>query len=187
MVGNHHLERSDTGFHNPLIQAGEEPYEVGHTTACNHSAQAILYAISQAAYCSCTIDPDQAVGVGIGQQLYQPFNCSELEVCELPAPITDDLVSYASHGFQPGRKVGGLEPFQQVTRGVLLYHVCDHAIHRTIAAAVQDLRLLIHAQMMLMHARLPEPGLYQCNCCGQRALGGASVGTLCLETTAGVV
>ena len=45
MVGHHHLESPDAGLHNSLIHAGEQPYEVGHTAACNHSAQAIFNAI----------------------------------------------------------------------------------------------------------------------------------------------
>ena len=86
MVSHHHLESPDAGFHNPLIQAGEQPYEVGHTAACNHSAQAIFNAISQAAHCRCTVDTDQALGLGVGQELYQP---------RLPLPVSDKLASYS--------------------------------------------------------------------------------------------
>lgn len=65
MVGYHHLQGPDAGFYNSLIHAGQEAYELGRTAACNHSTQAILKAISQAAHCGCTIDSDQAFGLGV--------------------------------------------------------------------------------------------------------------------------
>ena len=81
MVGYHHLQGPDAGFYNSFIHAGQEPYELGHTAAGHHSTQAIFKAISQAAHCGCTIDPNQAFGLGVGQELYQPVYRSEFQVC----------------------------------------------------------------------------------------------------------
>ena len=81
MVGHHHLQGPDAGFYNSLIHAGEQPYELGHTAAGDHSAQAIFNAISQAAHCSCTVDADQTFCLGVGQELYQPVYRSDFEVC----------------------------------------------------------------------------------------------------------